>query len=225
MAGLFVYMMSRPRNILLSTAYFAPVSYYSRLIEKDTVPVIERHEHYNKQSYRNRCTIYSANGLLDLTVPVVRSVAPKCPVTDVRISYDTPWQKLHYKAIESAYRRSPFYEYYIDDLLPFFNRHDTFLYDFNMKILESTCRMLSIPFRIQESSSYIRSSPGTEDLRDKIHPKKRNDSFRAQKYVQVFDQKMGFQPDLSIIDLIFNEGPQSIDYLATETCKNITPIH
>jgi hypothetical protein len=180
---------------------------------QDEQVVIERHEHYNKQSYRNRCTIYSANGLLDLVVPVVKSKEPKIPITEVEISYDTLWQKLHFKAIESAYRRSPFYEFYIDDLLIFFNSRYCNLYDFNMQIMRTVCRLAKIPFRATESRDYIRSGEGIVDLRNSIHPKvdqqETDPGFVPPQYTQVFADKWGFKPNLSILDLLFHVGPET----------------
>ena len=204
--------------LLLSTAYFAPIQYYSKLLQYECV-VVERHENYNKQSYRNRCTIYSANGLLDLAVPVVKPDTPKTPVTDVEISYDTLWQKQHFKAIESAYRRSPFYEYYIDDLMAFFNTPHQYLYEFNMQILQKICELINIPFRVQESQRYIKPCEGIIDLRNSIHPKLNRQlaapAFIPPHYTQVFSDKFGFKSNLSILDLLFHTGPEAKERLIT----------
>ena len=199
--------------LLLSTAYFAPIQYYSILVRNEHV-VIERHEHYNKQSWRNRCTIYSANGLLDLVVPVVKTVKPKVPITEVEISYDMPWQKQHFKAIESAYRRSPFYEYYIDDLMTFFNCRHRFLYEFNMQIMRVVCGLMKIQFSVQESLQYIKSGgEGVIDLRNSIHPKVNQLlDVTFPHYTQVFAEKWGFKPNLSILDLLFHTGPEAKNY-------------
>ena len=197
--------------VLLSTAYFAPIVYYSLLLSDDTEIIIEKHENFNKQSYRNRCTIYTANGLLDLVVPIVKTEKLKIPISEVEISYDTSWQKLHFKAIESAYRRSPFYQYYIDDLMIFFNRRHRLLYDFNMQIMQKMCSLIKIPFHVRESDEFVKSGEGIIDLRDSIHPKKHD---RAESehpfpcYTQVFADKWGFKPNLSILDLLFNVGPE-----------------
>ncbi len=184
---------------------------------KDSAVVIEKHEHYNKQSYRNRCTIYSANGLLDLVVPVAKAQTPKVPIAQVEIAYDTLWQKLHFKAIESAYRRSPFYEYYIDDLMVFFNERHRYLYDFNLQIMQVICRLMKMPFNARESNEYIKTNSETIDLRDGIHPKlswqETDLDFIPQRYAQVFDDKFGFKPNLSILDLLFNMGPQAKDII------------
>ena len=202
--------------LLLSTAYFAPIQYYSKLIQDKQV-VLERHEHFNKQSYRNRCTIYTANGLLDLVVPVARTREPKIPVTEIEISYDTLWQKLHFKAIESAYRRSPFYEYYIDDLMMFFDRRHRYLYNFNMLILQTVCRLVKIPFCVEESLNYMQPGEGITDMRNKIHPKTQytDAEFTPPEYIQVFDDKWGFKPNLSILDLLFNTGPETKNVLSS----------
>lgn len=197
----------------MSVAYFAPIRYYSKLLSDNATVIVEKHENYNKQSYRNRCTIYSANGLLDLVVPIAKTDNPKTPITAVEIGYDTPWQKLHFKAIESAYRRSPFYEYYIDDLKIFFEERHRFLYDFDMKILKTLCGLMKIPFRVRESDEYMNAGAGIVDLRSGIHPKSNrrtpDPDFRAPRYTQVFSDKSGFMPDLSILDLLFHTGPEA----------------
>ena len=197
------------RRLLLSTAYFAPLQYYSQMLSDEVAVVIEKYENFNKQSYRNRCTIYTANGLLDLVVPVAKSYKPKIPVTEVEISYDMPWQKQHFKAIESAYRRSPFYEYYIDDLMPFFNNRYKYLYQFNMQIFEKMCNLIDIPFNIEESSNYVVATNDGDiiDLRNKIHPKvDTTNTYNSPRYTQVFAASWGFKPNLSILDLLFNTG-------------------
>ena len=182
------------------------------LVSDDLIVVIEKYENYIKQSYRNRCTIFSANGPLDLVVPVVKGKNPKIPINEVEISYDMNWQKQHFKAIESAYRRSPFYEYYIDDFLPFFNCRYRYLYQFNMQILHTVCNLIKIPVNIKESSAYIQpTEEGIIDMRLKLHPKSvynHNDT-TMPVYAQVFAEKWGFMPNLSILDLLFNTGPDT----------------
>ncbi len=210
-------MTLSPKTILLSTAYFAPIRYYALSASEELTVIIEKHEHYNKQSYRNRCTVYSANGLLDLIVPVVKNATPKIAITETEISYDTPWQKLHFKTIESAYRRSPFYEYYMDDLSIFFEKRFRFLYDYNMQIMHTLFDLMKIPFRVRESSSYMEPGIGILDLRDGIHPKEKKQipdiSYIAPHYTQVFADKFGFKSDLSILDLLFNTGPEAKEHL------------
>ena len=159
--------------------------------------------------------------MLDLAIPIVKSDNPKIPITDIEIGYDTPWQKLHFKTIESAYRRSPFYEYYIDDLMMFFEGRYRFLYDFNMEILKTVCGLIKIPFRVGESTEYVKENTEIVDLRNGIHPKINrrtpDPDFVAPLYTQVFSDKWGFMPDLSILDLLFNTGPETKDILLSAT--------
>ncbi len=202
---------------LLSTAYFAPIQYYCKQLQYSTVWV-EQWENYAKQSYRNRCNIFGANGLLTLSIPVVKATNKKILTKDVRISYDTNWQKLHEKGIESAYKSSPFYEYYIDDIAPFFTKHWNFLFDLNMQINETICYILEIENYLTPTADFIPiNHPGFVDFRNSIHPKpnkaKIDNNFSAYSYTQVFSDKQGFIPNLSILDLIFNLGNESIVYL------------
>jgi septin family protein len=141
-------------------------------------------------------------------VPVAKNKEPKILITEVEIAYDTLWQKQHFKAIESAYRRSPFYEYYIDDLMIFFNSKHRYLYDFNMQIMHKVCSLINISPCIQESSEFVKSSEEIIDLRNSIHPKI-TCTADIPRYTQVFADKWGFKPNLSILDLIFNVGPET----------------
>ncbi|MFA8435158.1 MAG: WbqC family protein [Marinifilaceae bacterium] len=205
------------KSILLSTAYFAPIQYYCKLVQYQDV-LIEKFENYSKQSYRNRCNIYGANGLLSLSVPIEKASKKKILTKDVRITYDTNWQKLHWKGIESAYKSSPYYEYYIDDIQRFFHKKWDYLLDFNMEIQEELLNILEITPNLSLSEDYIESLPeGMLDLRDGIHPKKSKNMddphFDAEAYTQVFSDRHGFLPNLSILDAIFNLGPEAISYL------------
>lgn len=196
----------------LSTAYFAPVSYYKALCNHDYV-IIEKCCHYVKQTYRNRCNIVSANGVIPLSVPIIKPDTPKCFTRDIRISDHDNWQHMHWNAILSAYGSSPFFEYYQDDLYPFFKKNlaGTFLFDFNESLRKTICRLLEITPNVIYSKEYIHyDGTGTEDLREVIHPKKEpNGTIRLQPYYQVFSSKLGFIPDASILDLLFNMGPEA----------------
>jgi WbqC-like protein family. len=202
--------------ILLSTTYLGPIQYYSKLISADEI-VIERFEHYPKQTYRNRCLIYSANGPQTLSIPISRGEELKIYTKDVRIDYAMNWQKIHFKAIESAYRCSPYYEFYIDDLQPFFEKKYEFLYDLNISILNKILEIIGLTCTFKESNDYMVPEPGDTDLREIIHPKKRmyqpDSAFDAPVYHQVFEPKFGFIPNLSIIDLLFNTGPEASVHL------------
>lgn len=203
------------RIILLSTAYFAPIQYYSEILKADKV-YIEQFENFIKQTYRNRCVIPGGNGPIQLIVPVVKGRGPKILIKDLRISYDTDWQRNQWRTIFSAYSSSPFFEYYKDDILPFFEKRDTFLLDFNLRIHDAICELLEIDNIAVLTSDFEKVPEGTVNLRESISPKNKaqnNMQFQPKKYTQVFSEKLGFLPNLSILDLLFNEGPNSYSIL------------
>ena len=198
------------RNICLSSAYLAPVEYYSEIAKADVV-FIESHDYYLKQTYRNRCIIAAANGQMALSIPVEKASGEKILTCDVRISDHTYWQLNHWRSIESAYNSTPFFEYYKDDLLPFYEKKWTYLMDFNLEIQSKILELLNLNTKIQLTGEYKNMLDDTSpDLRETIHPKKENQSVNFNPYYQVFDQRYGFQPNLSIIDLLFNMGNESI---------------
>lgn len=198
--------------VYLSSAYLAPVQYYSKLMHYPKV-MLEANCNYVKQTYRTRCDIAGANGMLSLSIPIVKGDT-KCPTRDIRISYDTDWQRQHWRSIVSAYRTSPFFEYYEDDFRPFYEKRWELLYDFNSQIQSQVLSLLELDVKITETDVYKQSFNSNEvDLREVIHPKKdfkKLDShFVAKPYYQVFDQKYGFLENLSVIDLLFNMGNES----------------
>lgn len=197
----------------LSTAYFAPVSYYMAMLAHDRI-VIEQWCNYTKQTYRNRCHIAGANGVLSLSVPVVKPDTLKCPTRDIRISDHGEWRHLHWNAIASAYGSSPFFEYYQDDIRPFFEKRYTFLLDFNEAIRQTLCELIGLEPHVEYTDQYAQPAPGEADLREAIHPKRSIaetiPSMHLKPYYQVFAPKYGFLPDLSILDLLMNMGPESI---------------
>jgi hypothetical protein len=194
----------------LSTAYLAPVEYYVVLANADLV-LLEQHEFYVKQSYRNRCVIATANGLMDLSIPVEKMEGGKTKIRDVRISYHGNWQANHWKSIESAYNSSPFFEYYADDLVCFYERKWNFLWDFNVELQQKMLELIDIQPLTKLTEHYIDDlSTGVTDLRALIHPKKVSYVQHFQPYYQVFQQKYGFQPNLSILDLLLNTGNEAI---------------
>jgi len=195
----------RSNSFLLSTVYLAPVEYYFLLNNASEI-ILEQNEFYEKQSYRNRCKILTANGIMDLSIPVEKS--GKVLIRDIRISEHDNWQTNHWRAIESAYNSSAFFEYYADDLHPFYERKWEFLWDFNLEIQQKMLELLEIETKINFTSHYLTENENITDLRNLIHPKK--ESITSSKpYYQVFEQKFGFCPNLSIIDLLFNMGPES----------------
>lgn len=201
-------------DIILSSAYLAPVQYYTKFIIADTVR-IEQWDHYIKQTYRNRCTIVSANGPISLSVPVVHSSKAKTLMKDIRIADHDNWQHMHWNAIVSAYNSTPFFEYYQDDFYPFYHKKYAFLIDFNNELQQLVLDLLNIDFcKIKYTSVYETVlNDGEIDLRESIHPKKDwlilDKSFSPYEYYQVFDHKFGFIPNMSIIDLLFNMGNES----------------
>ena len=241
------------KTILLSSTYFGPVQWYQKLNRHRCV--IEQHDNFVKQTYRNRCVIASANGPQTLTVPTERYDGLKCPMRDIRISDHGNWRHLHWQALVSAYGETPFFEYYADDLRPYFEeRRWTYLFDFNLDIMHTLCSLLDIRPTLSLSDHYITTdapttahaaatattggsnSMGEEaelnaesklfgeakgagsnfiDLRDAIRPKRPlpDSEFDPRPYYQVRAARHGFLPNLSVLDLLFNEGPEGIFWL------------
>ena len=196
---------------LLQTTYFGPVQWYQKLCQYDLC-LIEQHDSYQKQTYRNRCVISTANGLQALTVPVEVG-GEKQEVRDVRISDHNQWRRIHWNALQSAYSESPFFEYYVDDIHPFFEQRYTFLIDFNEAIRQKICELIDIHPQVEYTTAYV--AEHACDFRNVIHAKHPlpDADFVAEPYWQVFQQKHGFQPNLSILDLLFCMGPESVFFL------------
>jgi len=210
---------------VLSIAYFGPVQWFQKLHRADTV-YIEQHESFIKQTYRNRCVIATTHGTQMLTVPVEHTSAPSSSgrplsIRDLRISAHNNWQHVHWNALMTAYGESPFFDYYVDDIRPFFEKKWDYLFDFNMEITNKMCELLDIHPHIQltesyQSASQIRSSRlSLTDYREVIRPKHplQDEDFQPKSYYQVYAQKNGFFPNLSILDLLFNMGNEAIFYL------------
>jgi len=198
---------------LLQTTYFGPVQWYQKLNRYDRC-LIEQCDSYHKQTYRNRCIIAAANGLQALTVPVVAD-GGRTIVRDVRISDHNQWRRIHWNALQSAYSESPFFDYYADDIHSFFEQKYTYLIDFNESIRQTVCSLLDIHPHVEYTQQF---TPPTSHLSplcdfraviDAKHPLP-DDDFLPRPYWQVFAQKHGFLPNLSILDLLFCMGPESV---------------
>ena len=214
------------KTALLSSAYFGPVQWYQKLHRYDRC-LIEQHDNFVKQTYRNRCIIPTTNGIQALSIPVScpqGSQLSKTPMRDVRISDHGNWRHIHWNALCSAYGESPFFDYYQDDLRPFFERKWTFLFDFNMEIILKMVELLDIRPKIGLTTAFLSDASMAEnaienslvdDFRDVIRPKHPglDSDFMARPYYQVYQQKHGFQPNMSILDLLFNEGNEAILWL------------
>lgn len=201
------------KTTLLSTAYLPPIEYI--LICMQGPVTLEVCEHYIKQSYRNRALIATANGIQVLSIPVVH-VSSKMPILDVRIDYATPWQRLHWKSIDTAYSSSPYFLYFQDYIRPFYEKKFDFLFDFNLELTQVILKLFGKDFQPQRTSEFIADysqQEDIEDLRNIIHPKRCREAgypFPHKPYTQIFEDRLGFVPNLSIVDFLFNEGNRLI---------------
>ena len=205
--------------ILLPVSYFPPIEYF-QLITKDKNVVLELFENYPKQTLRNRCYLYSSNGKIYLSVPVQRKINNFALTKDIKISYNEPWQKIHLKSIESAYNHSPYYEYYNDYFVCFFERKFIFLLDLNIEILNKLLKICKIQSKIAFTENFIQGTLGNSDFRNFFNNLSVNHkvtNFKNKEYSQVFDSKHGFIPNLSILDLLFNVGPEISNFLYENT--------
>ncbi len=202
------------KTALLSSTFFGPIQWYQKLANYDSV-LVEHHDHYQKQTYRNRCIIATAQGTQALTVPVERGNDD-----EVRISNHGAWRRIHWNALTSAYSESPFFEYYADDLRPFFEREWHWLYDYNLEICHTMCQLLVIQPQLNTTATYEKEGPW-DDYRDIIRPKHpgNDPQYSLHPYYQVFAARHGFLPNLSILDLLFNMGPEGIYWLINNENK------
>ena len=197
--------------VLLPYTYLGPVYYYKTVLEYREI-VLEEHENFPKQTYRNRCTIYGANGALNLIVPT-EHVSGERTMSLRRIAYTEEWQKLHWKSLETAYRSSPYFEYYEDDLRPILMEKYEFLIELNRALIDWACKALDLEIEITDTESYEVEFTGL-DLREAYTPRTSPVGGKDfKRYPQVFENQHGFIPNLSIVDLIFNQGPNAKEYL------------
>ena len=198
-------------QIILSTAYLPPIEYLAYISDAMEI-FIEKEENYHKQTYRNRCYILSINGPQCLSVPVYSGSLHKTIVKDIRIDYSKRWQQVHLRAIRSSYGSSPFFQYYFEDFESIIKGNYEFLLDLNMNLLELVLKILRLKKKILYTENFIPELNDIMDHRYSITPKMYS-GYISKEYLQVFREDTGYVPELSIIDLIFNTGPDSEKYL------------
>ncbi len=192
--------------------YLPPVSYFTALKEHDFNFLIEKHEHLPKQTYRSRATIASPDGKLDLTLPVIKGSKNHTPIKDVRLSYDAKWQRLHWLSLQTCYRSAAYFEFYEDGLAPFYEKKYTFLLDFNLELLNWIFKQMKINPVFDFTAEYVKEISPELDFRNKFN-KNEIHTINMKPYFQVFSDRNTFISNLSIVDLLFNQGPQTKSYL------------
>ena len=196
-------------KVLIPISYLGPVAYYSAILKYEEI-FIETKEHFIKQSFRNRSVIMGANGSQTLTIPKERKSSDKTLITDINISNKENWQKSHWQSIVSAYNSSPFFEYYKDELQPFYTTEQSNLFDLNLQLTHKILQFLQEEKELKLTENYNKNFDGTDLRHHKfISPQ--------EKYEQVFSEKHDFTPNLSILDLLFNLGPETTSYLERQT--------
>ena len=195
---------------LVPISYLGPVAYYSAILQSEEI-FIETKEHFIKQSFRNRCTIMGANGSQTLTIPKERKSSDKTLISDISISNQDNWQKSHWQSIVSAYNSSPFFEYYKDDLLPFYNTKHSTLFDFNLKLTKTILELMQVEKKLNFTSKFQKECNGLDFRSSKFILK------NQEEYQQVFCEKYSFVPNLSILDVLFNLGPETTSYLERQS--------
>ncbi len=201
------------KGIIIPLFYLGPLEFFSKLKEHSTKTIlIEKQEHFPKQTYRNRAQIYASQGKLDLIVPVVKGSKVHSKVKDVKISYDFNWQRLHWLSLQASYRRSAYFEYYEDDFAPFYSDKPVYLFDYNQALFELILKLLKMPLTYSFTDTYKEDYEQFEDARTTIHPKQQS-PYQSKPYFQLFEDRQGFLNNLSILDLLFNQGPQSLSFL------------
>jgi len=205
-------LQKKTNTVLLPPAYLPHVSWFYYYLNVENV-FIEQFETYPKQTYRNRCSILSANGKLNLTIPVSKPDGNRTLTKDVKITDDKNWQQNHWRAICSAYLNSPFFEYYRDGIEHFYQDKSTSLIKLNMQLLLVLAELIGIKKGITHTDSYQHHPEDMLDLRTILNPKNVKSELNFPEYIQVFSSKFSFMPDLSILDVLFNLGPETLNYL------------
>jgi len=204
--------------ILLTEIQYNPgITYFQQVVRADEI-FVEQHEHYIKQSYRNRCRILTAHGPKDLVIPVIKGNR-KTKITEIEIDYSQNWVNIHWRSIRSAYGSAPFFTYYSDYLQQIYERKFLFLFELNKTLLQFYLKCLNIKKPMLYTETYMPVyDDGVSDYRNKIHPKIKPDILEIIPYNQVFGKQ--FVPELSIIDVLFSQGPETLSYLAHPSAAN-----
>lgn len=201
-------------NIIIHPTYFPSISHFVAMVKAESI-TFEMEDNFQKQTNRNRMYIYSPNGIQLLNIPVKHSAEVHQKFKDVRIENAFDWQKNHFKSLEAAYRTSPFFEYFEDDIRPIFEKKHEFMMDLNFQTMEIVMDCLGIPFTYDKTNEYFHEVADKTDFRHLANGKK--DASQFEPYTQVFEEKRGFLNNLSILDLLFNEGRYAVDYLKNQT--------
>ncbi len=195
-------------DILIHPNYFPNIHQFTQIIKANNI-LFEVSDNYQKQTFRNRTYIYGANGKLGLFIPVIHTHKNRELFKDVKISYESNWMDLHLKSLQSAYRSSPYFEYFEDDFIKLYSKKEKFLVDFNIKCIKLISNLLDLDLDFKISSEYVEKTNDIIDLRDLSNARKEK-KIETPKYIQVFESKHGYLNNLSILDLIFSEGKNSV---------------
>ncbi len=208
-------------TVLLHPCYFGPISQFAALVQADKV-IFENEDNYQKQTYRNRMHIYGANGKLQLNIPIKHSgdKSQHQKYREVKIENDFQWQKQHWKSLQTVYRTSPFFEFYEDDFQPLYEKKYKFLLDFNYACMDLALECLQKDLKYSKTEEFILEPKNVKNGRSLVQAKNTKE-FELEPYPQVFQAKYGFINDLSIVDLIFNEGPNAPNYLENQELGSI----
>ena len=200
--------------LIIHPTYFSPIIQYVEIASSKKI-LFEIEDNFQKQTYRNRCYIYTSNGKHLLNVPIQHNKGIKQKTRDIKIDYKDDWHKLHLKTLQTAYNSSPYFEYYVDELVPIFEKRPTFLLDLNLKCHEFIMNALQLEVLTSKTTHYLKEV----DNRDarKLVIAKSEQEFQLERYIQVFEQNHGFIPNLSVLDLLFMEGPNALNYLESQT--------
>lgn len=207
------------KSLLIDAQYLPPVRYFALLLGFEGI-LLEREEHFVKATYRNRCVVLTASGPQMLSIPLQGGRSHHQPYKEVKIAYQENWQRYHWRSMETAYRNSPFFEFYEPYLRPFYTERHELLFDYNVAMFKMVCKLLKLPINLQFTSQYdVEPTSGISDFRSAVHPNPDKDGSGALvkpcAYYQVFADRYGFEPNVSIVDLLFNEGPAALAVLKT----------